>query len=514
MSQTGTGATPDGTQRYAGARFSRLGAEAFAEFGKTGWVVSVTGFGGYRVHVDMDEHVDALRTALRKGINLIDTSTNYADGGSERLVGKVLGELLAARELIRNEVVVVSKVGYIQGSNLALAREREAAGTPFPEMVKYSDDCWHCLHPDFLEDQLTRSLERLGLETIDVYLLHNPEYFLMEAAAHGLADPLALQDAYYARIGAAFAWLEAQVAAGRIACYGVSSNTLVEPLTDPAFTSLERLLATAREAVGEANHFRVIQFPFNLMEAGACTEPNNCEGAHTVLSLAREANLATLANRPLNAASGTGAMVRLASFDPPEIRSPAETIDSAYAALQGMQREYEADVLPALTAAGIEADMSQAFHQINRLGSSYTRYVGWLHWEHSRSYDIEPAVAGAIYRIERQAKSIPVWRTWSRLYRDAALNLLEAADDYQTIIAGKAADKLVAKLDAIEPELAKGHNLQQRCLRLYRSVPGLHSVLLGMRQRSYVMDALHAARRSRLDDAEAVIAMFNNPPVR
>lgn len=41
--------------------------------------------------------------------------------------------------------------------------------------------CWHCIHPDFLADQWTRSAERLGLETIDIYLLHNPVHFLSDS---------------------------------------------------------------------------------------------------------------------------------------------------------------------------------------------------------------------------------------------------------------------------------------------------------------------------------------------
>jgi len=109
---------------------------------------------------------------------LIDTSANYADGGSETLVGQVLGKLIDSGELARDEVVVVSKVGYLQGQNYALSPERKQQGRPFPELVEYGEGLEHCIHPDFLRDQLNRSLERLNLETLDFYLLHNPEYYL------------------------------------------------------------------------------------------------------------------------------------------------------------------------------------------------------------------------------------------------------------------------------------------------------------------------------------------------
>jgi len=78
---------------------------------------------------------------------------------------------------VREEVIVVSKIGYVQGQNLKQAEAREQAGRPYPDMVKYGEGIWHCIHPEYLADQLTLSLDRLGLATLDVCLLHNPEYF-------------------------------------------------------------------------------------------------------------------------------------------------------------------------------------------------------------------------------------------------------------------------------------------------------------------------------------------------
>ena len=159
-----------------------LPAHAVCALGRTNLRVSRLGFGCYRIDLAARDHAEALRLALRRSINLIDTSTNYGDGESEELVGRILQELLAAGEIRREEIVVVSKAGYVQGRNLKLAQTREAAGRrPFAEMVKYMEGCWHCIHPEFLQDQITRSLSRLQLERLDVLLLHNPEYFLSHA---------------------------------------------------------------------------------------------------------------------------------------------------------------------------------------------------------------------------------------------------------------------------------------------------------------------------------------------
>ena len=280
---------------------ARLGPPAAAPLGTTGLTVSRLGFGGYRVDDAHPVFADALARSLEKGCNLIDTSTNYTDGGSERLVGQVLAAECGAGRLRREEVVAVSKVGYVQGQNLLLAATRRRDGQPFPEMVEYMDGCWHCIHPQWLADQLERSLGRLRLATLDVCLLHNPEYFFSDAVHRGLrADQLAAtRDEFYRRLQEAFGYFESQVAAGRLRWYGVSSNTATAPADAPEATSLSRMWSAAHAAGGAGHHFRVLQLPMNLIESGAAFEPNN-DGA-TVLEKAQALGVGVLVNRPLNA---------------------------------------------------------------------------------------------------------------------------------------------------------------------------------------------------------------------
>ena len=115
------------------------------------------GFGCYRVMEGNAQHDAALRAYLERGGNLIDTSANYGDGRSETLVGKVLPDFP------RDRVIIVTKGGYIQGQNLALARQRK-----FPEVVYYGEGIWHSIHPEFLETQVEMSRERLRLDAMDI----------------------------------------------------------------------------------------------------------------------------------------------------------------------------------------------------------------------------------------------------------------------------------------------------------------------------------------------------------
>src|SRR5512139_1102361 len=274
-------ATPEGMAAYA----KRHAPLTYGDLGRTGLLVSQAGFGCYRVDVSVETHRQALTKALLEGINLIDTSANYADGGSEALVGKVLGELIGSDKLGREEVVVVTKGGYLQGENYGISQERKRQGKPVPDLVLYGEGIEHCIHPEFLEDQIGRSLERLNLETIDVYLLHNPEYYLGSAAKAGLSLEAARRE-YYRRIELALRHLEIEVARGRIKFYGISSNTFPSPDSDHQFTSLETVWEIA-ESVSPAHHFRVIQLPMNLLETGGVTEKNQ-SGGRSVIQFARD----------------------------------------------------------------------------------------------------------------------------------------------------------------------------------------------------------------------------------
>jgi aryl-alcohol dehydrogenase-like predicted oxidoreductase len=285
----------------------RLADDAYGPLGRVAARVSRIGFGCYRVDDRVAEHRRALRAALLAGVTLFDTSTNYADGHSETLLGEVLADGFERGVVRREDVVVVTKAGYLQGSNLAEARRRAREGRPFREVVEYGEDLQHSISPDFLEEQLSASLERLRLPRVDVLLLHNPEYFLTDALHRGVARDEA-RAVFEGRAARAFRYLEAEVRAGRIGAYGVSSNTFVVPHESAEAVSLPRLLGLAGPG------FALVQLPFNPIETGA-REPIHTEGGKSVLDVARAAGLGVLVNRPFNAFS-RGGLVRFAELPP------------------------------------------------------------------------------------------------------------------------------------------------------------------------------------------------------
>lgn len=483
-------ATPGGTAAAAARFAAQFAPPAYVPLGSTGLVVSRLGFGGYRVDDETAEHRAALEAALVGGVNLVDTSTNYTDGGSERLVGLVLGDLVRAGRLRREAVVVVSKIGYVQGQNLRLAQEREAAGRPFPEMVKYMDGCWHAIHPEFLADQLARALQRLGLATLDVCLLHNPEYFFSDAKRRHAGPLPALREEFYRRVRAAFAFFEAEVAAGRLRWYGVSSNTVTRPVEDPEATSLAEMLAAARAAGGDGHHFRVLQCPMNLFEAGALVEVNNPPAAApaSVLELAAREGIGVLLNRPLNAMVHER-LLRLADVP---LDGPAVDVDAQLERVRALEAEYRREIAAAIRVGPDSTPPDEFFRWADRLDGFRQRAPSLEHWREIEGRMVAPVVQQVVRALDAGlAEPLAArWRGWRDRYLPEVAALL-AAFRQRAATEVRAASRGIA--DAVDPMLPaerRGETLSRKALWTLASTPGVSVVLVGMRRPEYVADAL------------------------
>lgn len=371
-------ATMDGTLQFAKKFHGQFSDSAFNLFGRTGLRVSQIGFGTYRCHIEVTEHQEALKAALQKGCNMVDTSANYTDGNAEVLIGDVLNQELVWGEMQRENFVVVSKVGYIQGENMKIARDREKEDSPFPEVVKYQPELWHCIHPDFIEDQITRSLARMHLDTLDVYLLHNPEYFLSHANHQRPTDTEVTANEFYERIHRAFVKMEKLVDEGLIRWYGISSNSFPLLENSPEFVSLARVWEVYEKAcqdIGktpEEGRLAVIQLPFNWIEhQGATLKNNEYRGEkYTVLELAQKLNLGVMINRPLNAILDGRFLLRLARYGFKEgvdyrkqvpdvqnyqqVKHLEQRFDAAYPKLSSMLTFSQKALLLAASVSGID----------------------------------------------------------------------------------------------------------------------------------------------------------------
>lgn len=460
---------------------ARLPESTRRPLGKLHARVSPVGFGTYRVDDRVARHREALRLALLSGVNLVDTSTNYGDGRSELLVGKVLKELAASGEVKRDEVVVVTKAGYVQGSNLREALDRRKIGDPWPEMTEYARDCWHCISPGFLRDQLSASLGRLAMPKVDLLLLHNPEYFLMDADHRN--TPLAeARDAFYDRVGRAFEQLEKEVASGRIGTYGVSSNTLVVPHAKADAVDLLRVLERAGPG------FAAIQLPMNPVELGA-REPIHTNDGRSVLDVAREREIAVLVNRPLNGFR-QGRLRRFADVAAPFAPVPSPAPD-ALSRLRSAEEEFAQAFAPRLGVEDGVAPPEQLIAISPLLTEFEKRGLDLSTFREVWDEVVEPRRTELLGELREVFARDGAFARWAEAW-DAAL--LGAA----SLLVGKLLPKEEARSAELSAVVTRDLHeslegtLSQRTLKGLADVVGVTSVLVGMRRPEYVRDVVGA----------------------
>lgn len=87
-----------------------------------------------------------IRRALERGVTVLDTANVYADGESERIVGRALRG-------VRDRVQIATKVGAARAGNRAEGLSRAA-----------------------IHKAIDESLARLGMDHVDVYYFHVPDH--------------------------------------------------------------------------------------------------------------------------------------------------------------------------------------------------------------------------------------------------------------------------------------------------------------------------------------------------
>jgi aryl-alcohol dehydrogenase-like predicted oxidoreductase len=351
-SDAATRATSAGTKRYADRSRDRF----LPDFYRTctaGLSTSSIGIGSYLGEANGEDdsaYAAATRHAIASGINLIDTAINYRCQRSERAVGVAIQAAIHDGAAARDELVVCTKGGYIP-----LDRTPPATRSDYqafvrkeylePQILREDDIVagGHCLAPRFIRYCLAKSRQNLGLRSIDVYYVHNPEQQLAAVDANELDN----------RLAAVFAVLEEAADRGEITCYGIATWDGLRTAPDrPGHLSLERVVEAARGAGGAGHRFRAVQLPVNLAMSEAVRAPTQLVHGKllTTLQAAQELGLAVIG-------SATLMQARLATGLPSAIREHfpqlatdaqraiafARTTDGVCASLVGMKRPSHVD---------------------------------------------------------------------------------------------------------------------------------------------------------------------------
>lgn len=437
--------------------------------------ISQVGFGGFRIEPSDLSQRAALRQAIINGINLIDTCAIYADGKSEQCIGEVVSELIEEGVIVREDVCIVSKVGQIQGELYTKVCESDA--TPPAELLVIRDGMYaQCIHPDYIEQQITESLKRMNLSYVDTYLLHNPENYLLMSKFEGIEQEVA-QAEFYRQIENALVQLEKEVQNGRIKNYGISSNTFHAPADSYEFTSLERVLEIA-EGISPQHSFSMIQFPMNIIETGGMTEKNQ-SGGQNVVQFAKSKGVTVVVNRPFDAYY-ENLWIRLVETEEVAADHPAEIIR-----LLDELNDLEEELTEALPFSLAERKKLSLGIFLQQYWQDYSSY---LHWDQMWSALYKEMVEEIVSSIDSQAVANAAES--SLRYQQLVQSVRTAIERFYRALDHKRLTAVKRVVSQVNPDWADTSTITQSVIRALRSTEGIDCVLVGMRKESYVQDVL------------------------
>ncbi len=236
----------------------------------------------------------AIVRAIELGCNFIDTAINYRHQRSERCVGAALRTACADGGR-RSELVVSTKAGYLPFDGELPQDAHRYLREQYVERLQLAPDETvekHCIAPAFLRDQIARSRVNLGLETIDVFYLHNPEEQLRSVD----------RATFERRMRAAMATLEESCRQGHIASYGLATWIAFRESTEhPQYLSLDEVVGWAAQVGGPQHHFRFLQLPLNLKALEPFMLANQWHDGRwcTLLQVAQAQGIYTVTSAPL-----------------------------------------------------------------------------------------------------------------------------------------------------------------------------------------------------------------------
>jgi aryl-alcohol dehydrogenase-like predicted oxidoreductase len=286
-------ATRNGTQSYAASFGSRCGEGHFSDFLNERLKLSSLGLGTYpgAASDETDAAVAGIvECALAGGINVIDTAVHYRYGRALAAIRAGLARAWAAG-IAREQVFVAVKGGFVllpggEPANFDSWFDAHVAARG----LGTRDDLTgrHLLSPAHIAWQLDYAREVLGLETLDAFIVDQPEVHIPRVGKERLNR----------RLAEVFEVLERAAASQRIRCYGISTFEGLRAETDAVlFQSIASLIGLAERAARLAaqdpaarHHFRILQCPFNPAMTEAFARFSQATGHGNVASTLQAAH--------------------------------------------------------------------------------------------------------------------------------------------------------------------------------------------------------------------------------
>lgn len=233
---------------------------------------------------EVDAKIAAIVTrALLSGINVIDTGAHYRYGRSLAAVGAGVRAAVEAG-VPREAMFLISKGGFLTlrggpPADMQAWFEQEIVAQGYGGMEDLAKGC-HLLTPAYINYQIELSRNLMGVETLDAFLIDQPEVHIPEIGKEALNRKLL----------PVFEVLERAVAEGRIRYYGIATfDGLRVETDDKLFQSITSMQGLAEKAAQAAtgqdmarHHFKLMTMPFNQVMLEGFTRFNTATGKGNV----------------------------------------------------------------------------------------------------------------------------------------------------------------------------------------------------------------------------------------
>lgn len=286
-------ATRRGTEAYTQRFGEHCGAGHFSDFLNLHLKLSSIGLGTFPGAASDEveaQCAEIVEHALLGGINVIDTAVHYRYGRALAAVRAGM-ERARAAGVSREQVFVAVKGGFLafeQGPPQDPESWFDAHIAARGLGTRADLVGLNLLSPAYVAGQIDHAREALGLQTLDAFIVDQPEVHI---AARG-------KELVNRRLAQVFAVLEQAVKDKRIGCYGIATFEGMRAETDAeVFQSITSMLGlaegAARRVRGEGSArpgFRVIQLPFNPAMTEGFTRFSQATGQGNVASTLQAAH--------------------------------------------------------------------------------------------------------------------------------------------------------------------------------------------------------------------------------
>ena len=134
--------------------------------------------GNFQQAISDDDAIAVIEQALADGVRYLDTAPLYGHGLAEQRVGRAIAKTP------RENLIVSTKVGRLLREGAPRDESQYADGVPYYLDVPSTGPMWDFSY-DGIRRSVEESLQRLGLDRVDVLHLHDPDDHLAEAASTG-----------------------------------------------------------------------------------------------------------------------------------------------------------------------------------------------------------------------------------------------------------------------------------------------------------------------------------------